>query len=162
MSLTGYYGFPSQPFTLVSGRVISDPENTPATREDCLPYMCGADNSNDAALFWCAYHGQHGALAGCVDPQCIDFRSLIPYCQVRADAGMPSGPAPTNLPTLTPQNIVQPLPDITVTMRPEPVATLQDTMWCNLNNAINTYPLVAIGALAALAVILWPKKGGRR
>ena len=137
-------------FTLISGKTITDP-NTPATAADCLPYQCGADASNTDALQWCSIWGQSGVLS-CGDPSCAPWASCQP--------GAVGAPAPAQvqpqLPVLTPQNIVQPLPDVAAAVAPVPVAE-DSGLWCSLNGAIAENPMLAVLTLAAVAVLLWPK-----
>jgi hypothetical protein len=67
---------------------LVDP-STPATAADCLPFVCGAQSSNTAAKFWCAYWGQAANYAGCLDPRCAPFRPS--YCV--PSSGAPVAPA---------------------------------------------------------------------
>jgi hypothetical protein len=62
---------------------------------------------------------------------------------------------------LTPQNITQPLPDITAATAPTPVTTPSCSFWCVLNQAIDDNPLIAALVLAGGAMLLWPKGKGR-
>jgi hypothetical protein len=165
--------------TLYDGTVISAPLSTPATAAQCLPYQCGVDSTNDPAVEWCSYWGQVAART-CMDPVCAPYLSML-------DCAPPSGPAgiavpPTlaqvfapntpaaigtyvpppqvvpNLPILTPSNVVQPLPDITATLAPEPFAPCG--CWQNLNEWIWDNPFAAVAILLGGAFVLWPK--GRR
>lgn len=140
-------------FTLISGKTITDPR-IPATAADCLPYKCGADASNTDALQWCSLWGQAGNLS-CGDPSCAPWAS----CPAPAVATPAPAQVQPQLPILTPQNIVQPLPDVAAAVAPAPVAQ-DDSMWCQINGAIAENPMLAVLALAAAAVLLWPK-GGR-
>jgi hypothetical protein len=62
---------------------------------------------------------------------------------------------------LTPANIVQPLPDITQANQPVIVPTESTSCWCSLNQAINANPIISLAILAAVAVLIFPKKGAR-
>lgn len=137
-------------FTLISGKTISDP-SIPATAADCLPYQCGADSSNTEALQWCSFWGQAGVLS-CVNPSCAPWAS----CQPGAAGGPAPAQAAPQLPVLTPQNIVQPLPDVAAAVAPVPVAD-DSSLWCQINGAIAENPMLAVLTLAAMAVLLWPK-----
>jgi hypothetical protein len=152
------YPFSRASFTLASGRMVNDPATDQATDADCLPYICGVDGP-DPVKQWCAFWGRSGARAGCVDPNCADWRDMIPYCSLPQ---VPSAPAPV-IPALTPENIVQPLPDITTVLQAQPVQP-DCSGWDKLNGAIGANPGVAIAVLAgfALAVFVHHKKGRRR
>jgi hypothetical protein len=142
-------------FTLISGKSITDPMSTPATAADCLPYRCGADSSNMDALQWCSFWGRSGVIS-CADPSCAPWSS----CPAPA-MGAPAPPqVQPQLPMLTPQNIVQPLPDVAAAVAPVPVDQDNGGLWCSLNGAIAQNPMLAVLSLAAVAVLLWPK-GGR-
>jgi hypothetical protein len=147
----------STPISLVDGSVISNPMSTAPTGNQCLPYQCGADPDNAAARAWCAFWGQSAAYA-CADVQCAPVASLLtewcPSPTLAAPAPVTANPA---LPMLTPQNITQPLPDITAATAPTPVATPSCSFWCVLNQAIDDNPLIAALVLAGGAFLLWPK-----
>lgn len=155
------YPFPTASFTLLNGRVIDPTVDTPAPGSfatgspDCVPYQCGADPSNQAARMWCSYNGQVGSRP-CTDPACAPFLSQIPACTLPQ---IPATPAPV-IPTLTPANIVQPLPDITQTLMPQPMTVPDCSLWCVLNGAIAANPLVATIVLAGVAFAIW--KGSKR
>jgi hypothetical protein len=140
------------PITLYDGTVIADPSTTVATAAQCLPYQCGKDSGNTAAIQWCSISGQVGAKT-CGDIECA------PYCPppVAAAAATPPMQATPILPVLTPANVTQPLPDITATLAPTPVPTQSCSLWCDLNSMIASNPLVAVGILAGAAFLMWPK-----
>lgn len=141
----------------LADQTIADPGNTPATAADCLPYQCGADPENAGARIWCSFWGQSGARS-CVDPNCAAWRDSVPGCSLPAPAG--SKPAP-ELPMLTPQSIVQPLPSIT--LQPVVVAAAEPgcNLWCDLNGAIAAHPVVAVVGLLAAVALIWPRGRGR-
>lgn len=150
---------PLAQFTLVNGKMISDPATQLPTREDCVPYMCGADPGNQQARLWCAQHGFVGALT-CTDPQCQPYRSAIPACTLPQVYG--AALAPPQIVTLTPQNIVQPLPDITSVTAPTPAPQgAPCSFWCDLNRAISEHPLVAVLLLGLAGAACWSGKHGR-
>jgi hypothetical protein len=68
-----------------------------------------------------------------------------------------SDPIP-GIPVLSPQNIAQPLPDITATLAPLPAAP---SLWCDVNVWIGDNSILAVGLLAAVALLLWPKGRAR-
>jgi hypothetical protein len=160
----GAYPFPNYPVRLVDGREIADPENTFPSAADCLPYQCGADSANQAARMWCSFHGQVGSRS-CMDPACEPWRSQIPGCNltytlpalVNGTLLVPPHP-PAAPPVLTPQSIVQPLPDIAAMLAPVAVASPRCSVWCDLNAAIQEHPLIALAILAAGAALIWRKK----
>lgn len=148
---------PSMPaITLADGTMITDPLNTPATASDCLLYQCGGDPTNDLARQWCSYWGQVGAFA-CADAQCAPVLSQLTNCPQPAIAANVPAPVLPDLPVLTPQNITQPLPDITSWTAPAPVSTPSCSLWCVINQAIDDNPLLAVLALAGASFMLWPK-----
>ena len=139
--------------TLIDGSVIANPATTPPTGNQCLAYQCGADSSNIAALEWCSEWGQAGAFP-CTDVQCQPVAQYL-NCAPPAAPAAPVQVAPVQL---TPQNIVQPLPDITGTLAPP--AAPPPSIWCEVNAWIAANPWLAVGILAGGALLLWPK-GGR-
>lgn len=156
---------PSTPsITLISGKVITNPASTAPAGNDCLPYNCGADSQNQAAIQWCSQWGHVGVYA-CSSPQCDPVRSLLACAPAPAPAPPPVPPPPPSVlmspslavPNLTPQNVVQPLPDITATVKPTPIPTAQCSLWCDLNAAIAANPLMAVLILAGGAFLLWPR-----
>lgn len=66
----------------------------------------------------------------------------------------PTAPLP-NLPVLTPQNIVQPLPDITLTVMPAPQPC---GMWADVNGWIAANSEIAVLIVLGLAFVVWPRK----
>lgn len=140
------------PITLISGKVIANPSVQAPTGNDCLPYQCGADSSNIAALMWCSSYGQAAAFP-CSDSECDPVRSML-NCSGPATSAPAQAPI-KGIPALSPQNIVQPLPDVTATLAPVPECP--HSLWCNLNQAIAQNPIIAIAALAGAAFLLWPK-----
>ena len=150
------------PVILHDGTLIADPANTQATASQCAPYQCGIDQSNAAAIFWCGYWGQEGfgGAQPCTSPACAPYRSQIPGCNIIAPAPGDAAPPPPVYPppVLTPQNILQPLPDITQANAPVMIST--GGCWCDLNQAIEQNPLIAVLALAAATMMLLPR--GRR
>lgn len=151
----------SIPVTLVSGKVISDPMSQSPAPGDCLPYQCGADSSNGGALQWCSTWGQAG-VKPCYSPECGPAAQYLSNCIQPAQPPPTAAVIPTSapmpapaIPVLTPQNIVQPLPDITAVVAPEPEPTC--SFWCDLNSAIAANPMIAVAILAGAAFLLWPK-----
>jgi hypothetical protein len=153
------------PVILHDGTTISDPANTPATAAQCAPYKCGVDSGNAAAIFWCGYWGQEafGGAQPCLSPTCAPYVSQIPGCSIIAPSpAEPAAPLPTPTypaPVLTPQNIAQPLPDITQVNAAVPVQT-QSSCWCTLNSLIEDNPVIAVLILGATTALLL-KKGKR-
>jgi hypothetical protein len=151
------------PITLISGKVIANPATTTPQGNDCLPYQCGADGSNIAALLWCSQNNQVGAFP-CSSAQCDPVRQFL-NCAVATPTQAPPppsvlmAPSPT-LPALTPANIVQPMPDITQAVLPTPAPGSSCSLWCDLNAAILANPYTSLAILAGVAILLWPK-GGR-
>ena len=159
------YPYPRNSFTIANGRQISDPAIDQPEGDDCLPYICGV-NGEDAVLMWCGFWGHSGAKPGCVSPECAAWRDQIPYCglpQVPASTPFTNPPAPPLIPTLTPENIVQPLPDITTVLQPQPVQ-IECGAWAQINATIAANPLLAGLVLAgfAVAVFVHHSKGKRR
>ncbi len=158
------YPFSRGSFTLPNGRMVNDPAVDQPTEDDCLAYICGVDGP-DPAKEWCAFWGHSGAKPGCVSPECADWRGMIPYCSLpqvpSSTPGAPPLSAPI-IPALTPENIVQPLPDITTVLQAQPVQA-ECTAWDKLNGAIGANPGIAIAVLAglAIAVFVHHKKGRR-
>jgi hypothetical protein len=153
-----YPGFGPMPsssptITLYDGTVVN-PATTKATAAQCLAYQCGIDSDNAAAIQWCAQSGQVGAF-GCGDVECAPLLALM-NCAVPAVGGPAPPQAAPVLPVLTPQNITQPLPDITSAVAPVAVAQ-SCSLWCDLNGAIAANPLMAVLILAGGAFLLWPK-----
>lgn len=86
--------------------------------------------------------------------------SLSPAVTRPADLALPAAamlPLPSTIPTLTPQNIVQPLPDISEMLAPRPVPLPDASLWCVLNGAIEEHPLIAGLILAGGIWLLWRK-----
>lgn len=159
------YPYPRGSFTLANGRQVSDPAVDQPEGDDCLPYICGV-YGEDAVHMWCGFWGHSGAKAGCVDPDCAPWRNQISYCglpQVPASTPYTPPPAPPVIPALTPENIVQPLPDITTVLQPQPVQ-IECGTWDQINGIIAANPVVAGIVLAgfALAVFVHHSKGKRR
>lgn len=148
--------------TAVNGPVST---STPATRADCVPYMCGYDPTNIDVRAWCSEYGQAASLP-CTHPDCAPWKDSVPACSLPA-APPPSNPIAAALapapppppPTLTPYNIAQPLPDITIALAPVPILA-PCSWWAQLNGAIEENPLIALALVAAAAYAFWPK-GGR-
>lgn len=158
MSLGVTYPFLATPFTTITGRMVNDPGSEQATFADCLPYTCGANPEEMLPRQWCAWWGRSGARA-CVDPACQPWRNQIPGCAPLPPL-IPPQPVPVTMPVLTPQNIVQPLPDIT-SIAPMPLAENDCSLWCVLNGAITAHPVIAVAILVGVAFIVWPKGAGR-
>lgn len=146
----GDYPFPNTPIRLLDGREIQDPAGTRPEPGDCIPYQCGADAGNQGARMWCSYYGQVGSRV-CLDPACAPWRDQIPGCTLPYPATQPP-------PILTPQNIVQPLPDIGAMLSPVPVPDPERSLWCDLNAAIAQHPFIALGVLVAGAALVWRRK----
>lgn len=156
------YPFPRGSFTLANGRQISDPAVDQPQGDDCQPYLCGV-TGDDAILMWCGFWGKSGTKAGCVDPECANWRNLIPYCSLpQVPASTPyAAPPPPLIPTLTPENIVQPLPDITTVLQPQPVQ-IECGTWAQVNNVIAENPLLAGLVLAGFAFAVFHHSKGKR
>lgn len=78
---------------------------------------------------------------------------------VAHDPTLPPPPMTTvSLPVavITNDNLTQPLPDITVMLRPRPPVC---SGWEALNGAINDHPLIALAVLGATLAILWGPRG---
>lgn len=127
--------------------------------ESCLAYQCGAGEMDEASLLACAQAGYSG-VKSCGDPACA------PYCPNRVVAPLITAPplqvtpaTPQAAPAvLTPQSIVQPMPDITRTLQPVVIIEQQSCdWWQSLNGAINGNPGVATLVLAVTAFVLWRK-----
>jgi hypothetical protein len=157
------------PVTLIDGTVISTPETTKATAAQCLPYQCGEDSSNTAALMWCAWWGQSGVKA-CTDPACAPYQQACvmkssPPPAVTNAAAAPAvakaiAQSPTPMPAkLTPQNIVQALPDVTLALQPVQVESCSS--WDAVNGWISDNAVLAGLLLAGVFVIAWRQSGGR-
>ena len=82
-----------------------------------------------------------------------DTQTLVP--PLNSTDQLNAAVAPLVGSTLTPENVAQPLPDITTALAPGPVACSQ---WAQLNGMITDNPIVAVVALSALFVFLYPKK----
>lgn len=170
MGALGTYQGPV-PVTLIDGTVINDPNTQSPTDAQCIPYRCGADPSNVGARLWCGYWGRGGntpchpecgkyganlCLIGVVQPpQPSTTIANTNVSKAVAAAVPPSVPA-----RLTPQSIVNPLPDISLTLAPVPVATCSD--WQGLNGWIADHPLLATGILAGAFILAYRGKHGRR
>lgn len=155
-------GYLAPSVTLVSGKVISNPAMQAPTDMDCLPYRCGGDPYNTAARQWCSMFGRAGVLS-CNSPECDPVRQYLTNCTPPIAPAVPvqAGPVPVPLalppPVLTPANIVQPIPDITATVAPEPLPSC--SLWCDLNRAIAAHPWIAAAVLAAGYLAM--RKGNR-
>lgn len=97
------------------------------------------------------------------------WSNSAPYCTfpavsvpVGAPPEAPQVNIPAGTPVLTPANIVQPLPDITQANQPVIISTESGSCWCSLNQMINDNPVISLAILAAVAVLVIPKKGARR
>jgi len=76
--------------------------------------------------------------------------------------GSPCVPKPADvplqaIPTLTPQNIIPPLPNITRTLAPQPVSVPSCEPWCVVNAWITENPALAVAIVLGAAALLWPK-----
>jgi len=58
-----------------------------------------------------------------------------------------------NLITMTPQNLVAPLPNISTALQPVPVA--DDSLWCQVNGWIQSNTGVSIVILIGAAALAW-------
>jgi hypothetical protein len=144
------YPFPAAAFTLLNGRTV-DPTTDSPNPGDCTPYQCGADPANQGARMWCTWNSQAGSRV-CSDPVCQPYLDDIPTCSLPQVVGtVPS------IPTLTPANIVQPLPDISETLMPLPYVP-DCSLWAQLNRLIADNPLIAVIVLAGVAVAVWRRK----
>jgi hypothetical protein len=173
------------PVTLMNGRIITDPANTPpggapaqgfgtSITEDCVPYICGADSTNQAAHYWCSYWGQAGSEP--CHPECAKFTTEgAATCDIAIVSGTPSFPQgnnaqvtrqvaaamPASAPaTLTPQSIVSPLPDITLVL--EPMTTPVCSDWDSLNGWIANNPLLAAGLAVGVFAIIYHCQSRKR
>jgi hypothetical protein len=157
----GMYQGPGGAVTLFDGTVISDPANTRATAEDCLPFACGNDQGNNAARYWCAFNGNPGGSPACTDMACDPYRPAWCVPGVGAQQ-MPKTTTQTMPditstaheppPPITPESLMQRLPDI-VNPAPVIVPTCADAFaqWVDGNK------LLAVGGLALLAWALLGK-----
>ena len=129
----------------------------------CLPYMCGSDPGNQAAILACSFAG-YGGVFSCDDPACT------PYCpNQRLDAAVSPAVSPavskipssaiikTAPPKLTPQNIVSPIPDVTRVFAAVPYA-VPCSFWSELNQSIMNNPVVAAGILGLAFLAIWRGK----
>ena len=124
------------------------------SQSECTSYACGADPSNNAGRFACAYYGMAQALP-CIDPRCA------PYCpdqQILTAAQQQPASQPASIQVLTPQSILPAIP--TVTLQPTPVVITCD-WWSELNGNIEQNPLIAAGVLILVAVAVSQRKGRR-
>ena len=65
---------------------------------------------------------------------------------------------PPGMPVLTPENIVQPLPQITQNAIPPVPVSGQCDWWSELNGAIAQNPGMAVLILAGATYLLWRKR----
>ena len=153
------------PVVLIDGTVIQDPNSQAPTDAECIPYRCGADASNLGARLWCAYYGR-GGNQPCLDV-CDQYSSEgASTCAISIVAPEPASTAVANAhvskavqaaappgapAVLTPQSIVQPLPDITAVFAPIPVSNCSG--WQSVNGWVQDNPLLA-GALLFGAYLL--------
>jgi len=121
--------------------------------QNCIPYQCGYDPFNLSAKYACSAAGFAG-VRSCLDPACQ------PWCpNTQAAPGVKAIAQKFYFPpTLTPQDLVRPVPAITEALRP--INVTPQGGWCGLNQAISDNPLIAAGVLAIAFVFL--VKGGRR
>ena len=159
MSLGDYLG--ASQVTLFDGTVISDPANTQAHSADCMPFLCGADPNNSAVRYWCSYWNQV-QMPACEDPECAPYRAQVPGCNVVLPTPQaPNPPQPVVPPVmLTPQSIVQPMPNITQPNTPVPLPVPDTSCWCNLNQWIEDNPILAGLVLVGFGLAVLPR-GGR-
>ena len=155
-------GYLAPTITLVSGKFIDNPAMQAPTDADCLPYRCGADPTNIHAIEWCSMWGKIGVL-GCNSPECDPVRQYLTSCTPPPVPGLPApSPVvtipPAAVPMLTPQNIVQPIPDIVATVAPVPETVPACSLWCDVNRAIIDNPLIAIVALGAFYMLARGKR----
>jgi hypothetical protein len=148
-----YYG--PAVVTTTSG-VIADPANTPASLNDCLPYQCGLDPSNQGARQWCAFWGRSGNQP-CTSPECLPWirQIAMPGCG-DTPAPPPFQPTVTNYPkistasaasrALSPQSILRPLPQIV----PSPTPEKPQVMCGGFTGWVNGNPVMAVAALVGL------------
>ena len=152
------------PVTLVDGTVIQDPNSQSPTDAQCIPYRCGADPNNIGARLWCGYWGRGGNTP--CHRECGSYgaylcaRSVVQPPQPStaiSNANVSkavTAAAPPSLPAkLSPQNIVNPLPDITQALAPVSVSTC--STWQGFNGWIQDNPLIAAGILAGAFVIAY-------
>lgn len=83
------------------------------------------------------------------DPMASAFAAL--------SRGPSAAPALPPLPVLTTENILPPMPDITLATMPTalPVSCSQ---WSQVNAWIAAHPVLAVAILAGLALVGWPKR----
>jgi hypothetical protein len=130
------------------------------TWDECVPFMCGAPGSL-AQKEACSNAGYAGVF-GCSEPPCVSSGNGCPapsipassvprvtQAQIGTTSKFPSG----KITHLTPQTLVQPLPNITSSLAPAPVSS-NCTPWDELNQAISDHPVIAIAALAGLYLLL--------
>lgn len=153
------YPYTRDSLTLISGKQIADPATQAPAPGDCDPYQCGVP-APDAVLEWCSFWGQSGSRDGCADPSCAPYREMIEQCTLPQIPTMAARAMTNAIPTLTPDNIVAPLPDITRVLQPQPVYPDCST-WDKLNGAIAANPLVALAVLAGFAIAVFSSRKKR-
>lgn len=81
------------------------------------------------------------------------------YTGCPAPQAAPVAPAPVlpPLPALTPDNILQPMPDITLATQAIPLP-LECSVWSKVNHWIGENPVIAVVILAGVALVGWSKK----
>lgn len=121
------------------------------SQAECTSYACGADPSNNAGRFACAYYGMAQAL-DCSDYQCTQY---CPNQQIMAAAAAAPQSQPASIQVLTPQSILPAIP--TVTLQPTPIVSTCD-WWSELNGSIEQNPLLAAGVLILVAVAVSHRK----
>lgn len=151
-----YEGSPS--ITLHDGTVVSDPGNTPASASTCLPFQCGADPSNSAARYWCAYWGFSQGPAPC-DAGCAAYAPS--YCSAPPAAPAPAAPAPA-APGVYPapqvqSAVAQMVPPRCVSAAPNPYAAGNSDSVC-----FNLESPVLWGVILALGLGAWAMSGDGR
>lgn len=145
------------PVTLYDGTVV-DPNTAPGPN-DCLAAQCTGWGDDNYKL-WCAMNGQVGTL-DCVDPRCTDYCLQQPYVDIPAPLipyGVPNAPGP-GVATLTPQNIVQPLPDMLLQPAITPAVAVPPpappSFFCEMSTAVAENPQIAVLALIGVALLFW-------
>jgi hypothetical protein len=152
----------------------------PVSVDDCVAIQCGVHPSPPDRISICEAMGQTGTRS-CIDPACqIHLKVLqsqgtcpatptvlaVPpaapsIMPTQASANPPAGQPASPPPVLTPQNIVQPVPDITQAWNPVPSPTQKRSFWCDINGSIDAHPAIAAAVLAIAALIVM-HDGNRR
>ena len=159
--------------------LLNAPNTSAVSQSLCDAIRCGAypDYSTVpggvAAVVACSQTYGASAFGQC-DDRCKPYWSTIAQNNPSLNPAVQCAPQPavaqptpvatiaqTILPavTLTPQNVVQPLPDITRALEPVPIPTSKCSLWCDLNAAIAEHPVMAIAILIGTAYVIGSRRG---